>query len=208
MGRSLTLGNLYNKKVKTFEFSGIWKEVLGDPEKKGIWLVWGKDKNGKTWFSLKLADYLSEFEKVLYVSAEEGTDKSFVDACKRAKLKIGNRMLHFSEYMPLEELDEKLSQRKCARITIIDNITIYADELKKGRMREFTKKHEDKLIIFLAHEERNEPYTSMAKLAKKLAKIIFYIKGLNCQISGRCPGGNIMIDMEKAALYHGEQIKN
>ena len=38
MGRSLTLSNLMNIKVKTLPFENYWLDVFGNPEKKGIWL--------------------------------------------------------------------------------------------------------------------------------------------------------------------------
>lgn len=206
MARSLTIKNLYDKKYKTFAFDGVFKDTMGTPEKKGAWLIYGAEKNGKTWFALKFAEYLSKFEKTLYVSAEEGIDKTFTDSCRRANINFNNKSLHFSEYIPIEELDEKISKRKSDKIIIIDNITIYADELKNGVVRKFLKKHENKLIIFVAHEERNEPYTATAKLVRKLAKIIIRVQGLACFVSGRCPGGTLMIDENKAMLYHGTQI--
>lgn len=206
MQRSLTLKNLYDKKFKTFDFDGVWFDTMEKPETNGAWLVFGKEKNGKTWFTLKLAEYLSRFEKTLYVSAEEGAGMTFVDACKRAKLNLKSKRLHFQPYIPLEELDEILSRRKAPKIAVLDNLTIYNDELKYGALKKFLQKHDDKLIVFVAHEERNEPYTSSAKLVRKLAKIIIRVQGLACFVSGRCKGGILMIDEEKAALYHGSEI--
>ncbi|MDB0601108.1 hypothetical protein [Tenacibaculum maritimum] len=206
MARSLTIKNLYDKKFKTFDFKGVWQDTMGKPEVNGAWIVYGAEKNGKTWFSLKLAEYLSGFGKTMYVSAEEGTGMTFVDACRRAKIDLNNNMLHFQEYIPIEELDKKLSNRKAAKIVFLDNVTIYADELKNGVLRKFLQKHSDKLIVFIAHEERKEPYTATAKLARKLAKIIVRVQGLACFVSGRCNGGILMIDEQKAALYHGTEI--
>lgn len=207
MGRSLTVKNLYDKKFKTFDFRGVWRDTMGTPEVNGAWIVYGAEKNGKTWFSLKLAEFLSTFDKTLYISAEEGTGKTFVDACRRAKIDLNSKQLLFSEYMTIEEVDKKLSSRKAPKIVFFDNVTIYADELKNGVLRKFLKKHEDKLLVFIAHEERKEPYTATAKLVRKLAKIIVRVQGLACFVSGRCKGGVLMIDEEKASLYHGTQIK-
>ena len=204
MTRSLSINNIYSKKFKTFVFDGIWNSIFGNPEKCGIWIIWGSEKHGKTWFALMLADYLSTFENVLYISAEEGTSKEFVDACKRAKLSHTNKKLKIEEYISIDELNEKISKRKSAKIIILDNMTIYADEFKGGALRNLKMKHEDKLFIFLAHEERKEPYTAAAKLAKKLAKVIMYVEGLRVTVSGRVPGGNIAIDEQKSKLYHGE----
>jgi len=208
MARAKSISNIYSKKFKVFDFDGLWLKAMGKPEADGIWLVYGPEKNGKTWFSIKLAEYLSQFGKVLYISAEEGTGKGIQDTFYRIGLNPSNRALQFEEYTPIEELDQLLSKRKSARIVFLDNMTIYADELKNGMLRKFTQKHSDKLFVIIAHEERNEPYTATAKLASKLAKVIVRVKGLACTVSGRVPGGVLTIDEEKAALYWGQEVVN
>lgn len=209
MKKSLNLKNLYAKKFKTFPFTGIWKAVMGIPESCGIWIIYGTEKNGKTWFCLKLAEYLSTFAKVLYISAEEGTGKDFIEACQRAKLDANNNKLGFEEYMTNAELREKLSKRGSARIVFIDNITVWQDEIKYGKMRQLKDDFPKVLFVYVAHEDKNEPFSATAKLAKKLAKIIVRVKGLACFVSGRCPQGVLTIDEDKAMLYHGmEQLTN
>ncbi len=160
-------------------------------------------KNGKTWFALKLAQYLSGFEKTLYVSAEEGTGKGFVDACRRAGIDSGCRKLQFLEYIPINDLTEKLGKRGAPKVVILDNLTIYNDELKYGAFQSLLRTHDDTLFVFLAHEEKGQPYTASAKMCRKLAKIIAHVQGLTAHISGRCPGGKIIIDETKSALYWG-----
>ena len=194
---------MLSKKHSTYPFTGIWKDVIGMPSTNGLWLIYGAEKHGKTTFALMLAEYLSQFAKTDYVSAEEGMDKEFVDACKRAQLNPNNRNLHFREYTPVEELDAILERRKAAKVMVLDNATIYHDELKGNRLKDFLQRHANKLIILVAHEERNEPYTSTARLARKLAKVIVRVQGLQATVGGRCPGGNILINEEKAELYHG-----
>ena len=191
---------------KTFDFEGVWSEVFGQPARGGLWIIWGKEKNGKTWIALLLAYYLSTKGKVLYISAEEGTEKEFVDVCKRIKLDPQNRAMQFLDYTPIAELTERLEKRKSEEIIFIDNITVYNEELKKGKLEELRNKFPRKTFIFLAHEERNEPYTATAKLIKRLAKIVVYVQGLTCFVSGRCPGGTLIVDEDKATLYHGSEI--
>lgn len=204
MNRTLSIKNLYDKKHKLFSFDGIWGKVLGSPERNGIWIIWGAEKNGKTWFALLLANYLRlKGDKVLYISAEEGTGSAFKEACKRAKIEPGAG-LNFKEYEPLEEISEYLKKRKSAKVVFIDNITFYLDELKNGALRRLKNEHPNVLFIFLAHEERGEPYTATAKLCKKIAAVIMHVQGLACIVSGRCPGGMIMVDEEKAQIYHGQ----
>jgi len=208
MSRSLSIRNLYDKKFEQLQFDGHYNQAMGNPESNGIWIIWGKEKNGKTWWALKLADYLSNQTKVLYISAEEGTGMDFVDACKRAGLSTKNNNLKFEEYLSINELTAKLKSRKSAKVIFIDNATIYADELRAAGLRQLVRNFPDKLFIMLAHEEKREPYTALAKLARKLAKIIMHVQGLTTQISGRCPGGTISIDETKAALYWGTETTN
>lgn len=198
------------KTFKTFDFDGVWREVIGLPEKCGFWLIYGAEKNGKTWFALLFAEYLSQFEKVLYVSAEQGTSKSFQDGYKRAKLNPKNKNLKFVDYVPLDELELILDRRQSPNVIFIDNVTIYADELKNGEVRRLHRKYgRSKLFVFIAHEDEKgkaEPYTSSAKVVKKLSEIYGRVVGLTCFIAGRCKGGKMVVDEEKAELYHGTEI--
>jgi hypothetical protein len=206
MSRALTIKNVYDKKHTSIEMDEPWCNVFGEPEANGIWLIWGAEKNGKTWFALQLANYLSVNAEVIYISAEEGIGKAFVETCKRAKINESNKHLKFFEYISIDELNEKLAKRRSSDIVFIDNITIYNDELKNGLLRKLTNDFPNKLFILLAHEERNEPYTATAKLAKKLAKVIVYVKGLACNVYGRVPGGTLTINEEKAKLFYGNNI--
>jgi len=204
MARAVYTKTLLEKKSPKFTFDGVLKDVLGNPGTNGIWIIYGAEKHGKTWFSVKLAEYLSRHKRTLYISGEEGIEDTFIETCNRARLDPSNRKLKFLDYTPLEELDEYLSKRQSPGIVFIDNLTIYSDELKNGVLRKFVAKHHTKLFVLIAHEENNDPYTATAKMARRLAKIIVRIVGLTAFVSGRCPGGQLNIDMQRARLYHGE----
>lgn len=203
MGRALTAKNLLEKTYDTFNFSGIWLEVFGTPTTSGIWLIYGKEKNGKTWGTLLIANYLTSFEKVLYVSAEEGTDMEFQAAIKRAKISDKNKNIHFIEYEPIEDLYVRLRRRKAPKVVVLDNLTIYNAELRGKGITQLKQDFPNVLFILVAHEERNKPYTAAAQMASKLAKVIIRVPGLQLNVGGRCPGGKLMIDENKALLYHG-----
>jgi predicted ATP-dependent serine protease len=205
--RLLSTINVVDKKFEKFEdLTGVWKKVLGTPTKHGIWLIFGPEKNGKTWFAIMLFIVLSRFEKALYLSAEEGISQHFQDTLLRVGIPKNTKGLLYYEYLEISLIQEVLSRRGAPKIVILDNMTIYADELKNGQLRKLTKQFPDVLFIILAHEESGEPYTATGKMAKRLADVIFKIKGLSALVWGRCPGGEIYIDPEKAQLYHG--VKN
>ena len=206
MRKALTIENAYKIKHQVFELDGVWLDTMGRPEKNGAWLIWGSEKNGKTWLTLLLSDMLCRHEKLFYMSAEEGTGSAFIDSLKRANINSKNNMMHLMPYESLTDLYSRLKARRAPRIVVIDNLTVYAKELRGGALEKLLRDFPSVLFIFLAHEEKGEPYTAAAKLLRKLAKLIFYVEGLACTVGGRCPGGQLIIDPERAALYHGNHL--
>lgn len=205
--RLLNTQNVFSKRFKTFDdLPGIFKERMGTPERYGIWLIFGMEKNGKTWLSLMLACVLSMEVNVLYISAEEGISMNFQDTLKRINSNHKNRRLFYSDYLEMSEV-EQLLKRKKGRPAVIffDNITVYNDELKNGNVRRLQREYPYTLFVFVGHEEKNDVYTATGKLIRKLAKLIFRVTGLRVDVSGRCPGGDFDIDTEKAALYFGQR---
>ncbi|MBD1394293.1 hypothetical protein [Mucilaginibacter glaciei] len=208
MKRALTTQNLFDIKHDVFELEGIWKKAMGEPERHGSWMIWGREKNGKTWFALLLAQMLSGILKVHYISAEEGTGKAFVDSLRRARINPFNEQIQWQRYESIETLYVRLKKRGAPKIVVIDNITVYTKELNNGKYEKLLKDFPDVLFIFLAHEEKGEPYTASAKLVKKLSKLIFYVEGLTVSVSGRVEGCKLTIDEERAALIYGQKTMN
>ncbi len=188
-------------------FEGIYKRVFGTPTIGGLWLMYGAEKHGKTWGALLLSDYLSKFEKVLYVSAEQGFDKEFQESVKRAKLEPSNSRLQFLEYEPIEDIKERLCKRRAPKIVVLDNLTIYNEELRAKGIKNLIQEFANVTFVCVAHEERNKPYTATAMMASKLAKILIRVQGLVMTIGGRVPGGMLTVDDEKAELFYGNKIK-
>lgn len=204
MVRAVSISNILKMKHSSFQFEAPWSEAFSsEPSDCGFWLIWGKEKNGKTWFALLLAKYLATLRKVLYVSAEEGLGKEFCESIKRAGISTSDKNLSFLEYTDLQNIRKALSKRNAYSIVFLDNITVYNSELKSGELQKLKDDFPKTLFVFLAHEERGEPYTAAAKLCKKLAKIIVHVSGLRASVSGRTKGGDYLIDEEKAMLYWG-----
>lgn len=203
--RPKTINSIYNMSFTTLPFTGIWREVFGEPEDNGAWLLYGTEKQGKTTLALMLAKYLCTFKEVLYISGEEGFSKNIQETCMRVNIPAKSA-IRISEYVPIVKLEEKLHQRRSPSIIILDNFTIYSDELTYGRLNKLLKDFPDKLFVCIAHEEKGLPYTSSAKLCAKLAKVKIHIKGLAAFVEGRCPGGHIVINEEKAQLYWGNEL--
>ena len=48
MTKALTAGEVLRQKKNTFPFEGSWKDAFGEPERTGIWFIWGNSGNGKS----------------------------------------------------------------------------------------------------------------------------------------------------------------
>ena len=109
------------------------------------------------------------------------------------------------EYEHIDDLVERLKKPKSRNIIFIDNLTKYEGEITKKFLKDLPELFPNKLFVFLAHEERNEPYLSSGKQAKKLAKLIVRVECLKCTFGGRYgkPGVEIMINEEVSSLVYG-----
>ncbi|MFY7826275.1 MAG: hypothetical protein ACOVQ4_04080 [Flectobacillus sp.] len=205
MTKTQSISNILKMKHEYFEFEAPWSKAFGNnPSDTGIWLVWGREKNGKSTFALMLAKYLSTKKKVLYVSGEEGLAKEFVDTMIRAGITSKDKQLGFLEYESLEDIKELLRKRNAPKIVFFDNLTVYKDEFRGNVYSELKREFPNVLFIFLAHEDRNEPSPATARTASKLAKVIVHIKGLKANVYGRVVGGEYTINTERAELYWGQ----
>jgi len=207
MRRAKTTKNLFDIKHSVFTLTGIWLKALGEPETHGAWMIWGREKNGKTWFALLLAKMLSLFGQVHYISAEEGMGSDFIRSIKRAGI-TADFNIKWMEYESLNDLYARLKKRGAPKMVFIDNVTVYLKELQRGKFERLLLDFPDVLFIFLAHEEDGKPFTATAKLVKRLAKRIVYIEGLTASVEGRVEGMKLIIDEENAALIYGQQILN
>lgn len=208
--RSLSTQNLFDKRPKRLLkiTSPVLKKQIGEAERKGCWLIYGSEKNGKTTLAGLLTKDLAIEEKVWFISAEEGTDESFKSALRRAGVTASVKV-QWDEYLPIEEIKEELStgSKKRTGIVVIDNLTVYLDEISKTDLKKtLIDEHPDKLFIFLAHEERREPDGALARMAKKMAKVIFHVKGLKVFITSRYAGfSELVINEEMSEVYWGNE---
>ena len=68
MGRALTVKEVLNKKRQTFPFDGKWSDAFGQPERTGVWFIWGRSGNGKTSFVMQLIAELCKYDRVAFDS--------------------------------------------------------------------------------------------------------------------------------------------
>ena len=203
--RALTVKEILNKKRQTFPFAGEWADAFGQPERTGVWFIWGRSGNGKTSFVLQLIRELCKWDRVAFDSMEEGDSLSMRDKLVRHGMAdVGNR-LHLLDAEPMSALSERLSKRKSYNIVVIDSFQ-YTQMTYKDYIQ-FKEQHKDKLFIFLSHAAGSLPRGSAAGGVMYDATLKIWVEGFKAFSKGRFigPTGEFTIWDEGAERYWGEK---
>lgn len=65
-------------RVETYPFEGDWNKIFECPDVRFSTLIRGEAKSGKSTYAYKFAQYISQFGRVLYISAEESIKNTTV----------------------------------------------------------------------------------------------------------------------------------
>lgn len=178
----------------TMEFTGTWEALIGQPERSGVWLVWGHSGNGKTRFALQLCKMLTGFGRVAYNTLEEGARRSFQKAVIESKMiQVAKKMVILDrESMP--DLIARLKKHKSPDIILIDSIQYTG--LTKATYQQLKKDFPKKLFIFISHAEGRHPEGRLAKGVRYDADVKITIEGYTANAVSRYGGG------EQYVIWH------
>lgn len=202
-GRAKTVYEMMSTKFDQIPFEGRWKDSFGQPQTTGIWFAWGNSGNGKTTFSLTLAQELSKFGRVYYNSLEEGNRLSLARSIQNADLDTEARdILFISE--SIEELAVRLRKRRSPKIVFIDSFQ-YADFNRKSYLEFKYEFYNKKLIVFMSHANGRKPVGRTADFARYDADVKIWIEGFRAHVTSRSfKTSPFEIWPEGAARYYGE----
>ena len=207
MGRALTVKEVLNKKRQTFPFDGKWADAFGQPERTGVWFIWGRSGNGKTSFVMQLIAELCKYDRVAFDSMEEGDSLSMRQKLVRHGLsKVGSRF-HLLNAEPMTELKERLARRKSYNIIVIDSFQY--TQMSYRDYIQFKEQNKDKLIVFISHAKGSLPRGSAAEGVMFDATLKIWVEGFKAFSKGRFIGqtGEFTIWDEGAERYWGENVK-
>lgn len=203
MGRALTVKEVLRRKHETFPFEGRWAAAFGQPERTGVWFIWGNSGNGKSSFVMQLCKELCKYDRVVYDSLEEGSSLTMLQSLARHGMQDVERRFNLLDAEPMEELMERLRRRKSWNVAVIDSFQYtqmtYRDYI---RMKEQNK---DKLLIFISHAGGCMPRGSAAVSVMYDAALKIWVEGFKAFSKGRFFGntGEYTIWDDGAARYWG-----
>lgn len=202
MGRAYSISDLLSKKYKLIAFDGEWYQAFAQPEANGSWFIWANSGNGKTTFTLKLCKKLTEYDRILYNSLEEGAAMTMRNAFLNAGLaSVKRRLILVQESM--DELIERLDKPKSQNIIVLDSFQYTGMSFEK--YRELVKRYPKKLFIIISQADGKQPSGRTAKRVMYDASLKIWVEGYRAFSKGRYIGplGNYTIWDKGAKEYHG-----
>lgn len=200
-----TMYQFATKKFKIMEFEAEWRDLIGDPELAGTWMIWGRSGTGKTRFSARLAKYLLQFGSVAYNSLEQGCSHSLRLAFKAEGLLGKKRIVLWKK--SIANMIEDLSKQKSPSIIIIDSFQY--TKMSYEAYIDLKERFPHKLFIYISHAEGREPKGNHASSVRYDADVKIYIEGYRVFAQSRYGGGKPMdVWREKAVKYWGDVKDN
>jgi hypothetical protein len=140
--------DILKKEFITYDFKGKFLELIGKPSKPFSTIIWGKPKGGKSNFSIRFADYLSEyFGSVCYIAAEEGISETL-----QLKIKdIGGGGVIFVVLKDRELIREYLKNKKYD--------FVFIDSINKVNIN-------DEFLELLKAENKNTSFIAIVQVTK------------------------------------------
>jgi len=111
--------DLKDYRYDCYDFNGKWNDLVGKPSKKFHMMVYGRPKQGKSYFCFDLAQYLSNFGRVLYIAAEEGFSATLQK--KLQDMGGDNPNLDFANFRDYETIKNQIPKHDY-RFVIIDSV--------------------------------------------------------------------------------------
>lgn len=205
--RAKTINELLNTNFKVLDFEGDFEALIGKPEMKGSWIIWGESGNGKTSFTMQLCKYLTKFGRVAYNSLEEGASESVKQALIRFNMKEVSRRMILLDKEPIVELTERLKRRKSPDVIVIDSLQYSGMNYKQ--YKDLRDQFNNKLFIFISHADGKKPAGRVAASVKYDAFVKIRVEGHKAFSISRYGGGvPYTIWSEGADQYWSELIHN
>lgn len=185
MSKAISSTDLLSKKYDLIEWEGEWYDNFEEPEASGTWFISGQSGMGKTSFMLELAKQLSNFDRVLFNSLEEGTSRTMQKAWKRHQVAEKGRKIQLIQEKP-EELILRLRKRQSPKFIIIDSFQYTG--LNFEQYLAIKKEFPNKLFIYNSQMDGSKP---MGKVATKIlydADLKIWVEGFKAFSKGRYLG--------------------
>ena len=208
MPKILSLNQLMKKRYKMLEnLSEQFRTSFGDVVGVFSMIVWGESGNGKSNFVFKVLREFMPTGRALYVSLEEGTEKTIQNkATEYYDATHVGKILFADHTMTYTALTEHLKKKRSPKFIVIDSVQYWG--INYIQYKQLKKDFPTKAFIFISHANGKLP-------DGKVANSIRYDVGIKVRVEGYVAfptsryGGNqpFVIWEEGAKRYWGKDYK-
>lgn len=187
MTKAISITELYTKRRNVMAFEGVWRDLMGCPERKGSIIIYGLSANGKTRFAVRFAKYLTKFGNTAYNSIEEGDSATLARAFKESGITVKDKKLTVLNMESLKSLKERLSKPKSPDIIIVDSLQHW--RITSTEYKELVTEFSKKLFVFISHADGKEPAGAIGMAVKYDANVKIHVDRFIAFAETRCEGG-------------------
>jgi predicted ATP-dependent serine protease len=165
--------DLRDYRYDNYDFSGKWLDLVGKPAKKFHMMVYGRPKQGKSYFCFDLAQYLSNFGKVLYIAAEEGFSATLQK--KLEDMGGDNENLDFANFRDYETIKNALPGHDY-RFVVIDSVNYI--RIEPEQIEELKANNPRMALITVQQATKDGKFRGSQQFAHNCDIIIEVIQGV------------------------------
>lgn len=174
-----------------------------------IMIVWGQSGQGKSNFLMQFLKALVAYGQVLYVSLEEGFERSMYEkvVAHLNEADHGSKVLFANHEMTLEKLKERLHKKKSPKWIIIDSVQYWG--INYVQYKQLKEEFPNKGFIFISHASGKNPDGKSADKIRYDAGVKVRVEGFVGFPVSRYGGNKPYIVWEEGAVrYWGRKKVN
>ncbi|TLP81387.1 hypothetical protein [Maribacter sp. ACAM166] len=191
--RAISPKKMNAKAVEIIPLAQNFKKLIGSPECRGSWLVWGDSGNGKSTFLMQTAKELAKYLKVDYNSLEE-QDRGSMQALMAENRMEDCKKSHFMllNGWQLPELRARLDKPRSAKVIIIDSVQYFTITITQ--YKQLLADYPTKLFIFNSHADGKYPKGALADKIRYDSDVKIRVQGFKAMSGSRMSRGKVTDD--------------
>ncbi|GAB6394627.1 MAG: ATP-binding protein [Bacteroidales bacterium] len=187
--KTLSVRNVLQQKYQTVAFTGAWRDAFGRPERRGVWVIFGRTGQGKSMFCMQLVRAFADMKlKTAYFSWEEGFGLTFQNAIRVAGWQEVSRLIVVEDkFIPFEQFAAWVNKHKRVKVFVFDSLQRW--DIKKKDLMRLEATYPDRLFVFISHVKGNGQLDgAVAITAERNAFLKIYVEGFKALCKGRTSG--------------------
>lgn len=202
--KTIGVRDYYDKEFKPLGFEGVWRDSFGDVPKPFSAILFGEPGNGKTEMAVQFAKYLCRYDRVSWISYEQGHGPDLQKALKRNNMiDVSGKFIvvdpvYNRKGTYFDELNAYLSRRSTPHFIFLDSVDYI--KLSKEEYNIIREKYSKrKSFIWISHAHGRHPKSAIGEEIEYDVQIKVHVRKFIAFTRSRFEGGEDYIIYEPKA---------